>query len=53
MCSSDLLTQLFSIGLNALFLGTIGNYLARVYNQTKKRPIYIVDTDSEKIGLPH
>ena len=48
-----ILTQLFSIGLNALFLGTIGNYLARVYNQTKKRPIYIVDTDSEKIGLPH
>jgi dolichol-phosphate mannosyltransferase len=41
-----ILLQLFGIGLNSLFLGAIGHYLARVYNQTKKRPIYIVDTDS-------
>lgn len=42
-----ILLQLFGIGINSLFLGVIGNYLARVYNQTKKRPIYIVDVDSK------
>lgn len=41
-----ILFQLFGIGLNSLFLGVIGHYIARVYNQTKKRPLYIVDTDS-------
>jgi dolichol-phosphate mannosyltransferase len=41
-----ILFQLFAIGLNSLFLGIIGHYLARVYNQSKNRPIYIVDKDS-------
>jgi len=47
-----ILLQLFGIGINSLFLGTIGHYLARVYTQTKKRPIYIVDTDSRKPSQP-
>ena len=29
-------------GLNLLFLGLIGEYLGRVYNEAKNRPIYIV-----------
>jgi dolichol-phosphate mannosyltransferase len=34
---------LFAIGLNALFLGVIGEYIGRIYNQGKGRPLYIVD----------
>jgi len=33
---------LFMIGLNALFLGIIGEYVGRIYNQTKGRPLYLV-----------
>ena len=32
---------LFIGGLNSLFLGIIGEYLARAYMQVKHRPIYI------------
>ncbi|MDE1169763.1 MAG: glycosyltransferase family 2 protein [Verrucomicrobium sp.] len=39
---------LLNLGLNTLFLGIVGQYLARVYNQGKQRPLYIVD---EKIGF--
>lgn len=39
---------LFSIGLNALFLGVIGEYLGRIYKQVKPEPITIVE---EKIGV--
>jgi dolichol-phosphate mannosyltransferase len=33
----------FSLGLQSLFLGLIGEYLARVYNQGKNRPLYVVE----------
>ncbi len=33
----------FSIGLNALFLGIIGEYLGRTYQQTKRRPITVIE----------
>ena len=33
----------FFIGFNTLFLGIIGEYLARIYNQGKNRPLYLVD----------
>ncbi len=36
---------LFSISLNAIFLGIIGEYLARIYIQTKKRPMTIIDKE--------
>ena len=35
--------MLFAIGLNAFFLGIIGEYVGRIYNQGKGRPLYIVD----------
>lgn len=37
------LMLLFMIGSNALFLGIIGAYIGRIYNQGKGRVLYIVD----------
>jgi dolichol-phosphate mannosyltransferase len=37
-----ILLVLFVIGLNSLFLGIIGEYVGRIYNQGKHRPLYIV-----------
>lgn len=34
---------LASIMLNALFLGIIGEYLGRIYQQTKNRPVAVID----------
>jgi dolichol-phosphate mannosyltransferase len=34
---------LLSIGINAMFLGIIGEYLARTYSQTKKYPLTIIE----------
>ena len=39
---------LFGISLNALFLGIIGEYLSRMYDQQKNRPITIIE---EIVGL--
>jgi glycosyltransferase involved in cell wall biosynthesis len=35
-------------GIQLFFLGIIGEYLARVFIETKRRPLFIVE---EKIGL--
>ena len=40
------LFMLFSIGLNSLFLGIIGEYIGRIFEQGKRRPLYYVDEDS-------
>ena len=37
---------LTSTGINLFFLGIIGEYLSRVYQETKKRPRYIIDSIS-------
>jgi dolichol-phosphate mannosyltransferase len=37
-----ILLGVFLIGMNSLFLGIIGEYVGRIYNQGKRRPIYIV-----------
>jgi glycosyltransferase involved in cell wall biosynthesis len=33
----------FFIGFNTIFLGIMGEYLGRIYNQGKNRPLYLVD----------
>jgi len=38
----------FFIGFNTIFLGIIGEYIGRTYNQGKSRPLYLVD---EKINF--
>jgi dolichol-phosphate mannosyltransferase len=33
----------FLSGTNLLFLGLLGEYLGRVYEEVKRRPLYVVD----------
>jgi dolichol-phosphate mannosyltransferase len=37
---------LLGITLNGLFLGIIGEYLGRLYQQAKKRPITIIERNT-------
>lgn len=41
---------LFGISINALFLGIIGEYLGRIYQQVKKKPLTIIEAE---IGSVH
>lgn len=34
---------LFGIGLNAIFLGIIGEYVGRIYDQVRRRPVTVVE----------
>lgn len=43
---------LFGISLNALFLGVIGEYIGRIHNQLKRRPLSIVEYSIEN-GVAH
>lgn len=40
-----IITILFSLSLNAIFFGIIGEYLGRMYKQIKKRPLTIVERE--------
>lgn len=54
--SSTIVTILFLGGLQLFFIGIIGQYLGRVYRQSKSRPLYVVgklygfDPDISTIG---
>lgn len=40
--TASLLVTIFLAGVQLLFLGVIGEYLGRIYNETKRRPHYVV-----------
>jgi glycosyltransferase involved in cell wall biosynthesis/RimJ/RimL family protein N-acetyltransferase len=42
------LLSFLAIGLNSIGIGILGEYIGRIYFETKKRPIYVVD---EMIGF--
>jgi hypothetical protein len=41
--TSNLVTTSFLGGINLLGIGVLGKYIARIYDEIKQRPIYIVD----------
>ena len=43
--ASLIILVLGSLGLNALFLGIIGEYLGRIYKQVKRRPLTIIEQE--------
>lgn len=46
--ATTLVTVLFMGGIQLIFLGIIGDYLARIYDEVKDRPLYLV---SKTVGL--
>lgn len=40
---STVVIMLISTALNLIFLGVIGEYLSRIYQETKKRPKYLIE----------
>lgn len=41
--TTQILTVVFLSGVNLFFLGVIGEYVGRLYEEAKARPIYVVD----------
>ena len=46
--TTTLVSVLFLGGIQLIFLGILGEYLGRIYDEVKKRPLYIVD---ETLGV--
>ena len=46
--SSTIITVLFMGGIQLISMGILGEYIARIYEEVKNRPLYVI---KEKIGL--
>ena len=46
-------TVLFMGGLNLMFLGLIGEYVGRTFQQSKNRPLYVIaDATDQQVAAP-
>ncbi|MDE1462274.1 glycosyltransferase family 2 protein [Spartinivicinus poritis] len=50
--ATEVILILFGISLNAIFLGIIGEYISRIYQQLKQRPITIIESAINLNALP-
>ena len=48
--STTILVVTFFSGVQLLSLGLIGEYIGRIYDEVKKRPLFIVDRVVDKIN---
>jgi polyisoprenyl-phosphate glycosyltransferase len=53
--STTILVVSFFSGVQLLALGVVGEYIGRIYDETKRRPMYIVDRKvnfTDPVGRP-
>lgn len=50
--SSVIITIVFLSGANLFFMGVIGEYVGRIYEESKARPLYVVDEVVTGTGRP-
>ena len=46
--ATTLVAVLFLGGIQLMFLGVLGEYMGRIYDEVKRRPLYLVD---ETLGI--
>lgn len=44
--------QIFGLGLNALFLGILGEYVGRIYHQVRRLPLTIIEEETPAASCP-